>query len=574
MVSSARLTRRPQVASCDRSAFNSLKLVRVLLMAENWTTITESQFPWEREALEFIRAHFPVHEPYRAWANFEFIALDGSINEVDLLVFTSVGLFLIEIKSRPGLLSGDAGTWTWRTDGKIITCDNPIFAADLKAKKLKTLLQQQKITKRGVVVPYMDALVFCSDPSLQSTLTGTAASHVCLRDHKAGSNGEKARPGIIAAIKSRECEGLKSRVFGDFNTPTSRMISQALKLAGVRPSQRHRKVGDYQLDALIGEGRGYQDWSASHVLLQNSKRRIRIYNIRTNASPDELNTHERAARREAELLEGLQHPGVLKREGYTPHELGPALIFEYDPAAIRLDHYISQCGDTLSAADRCKLLRDIAEVVRYAHERQTFHRGLAPQSILVNPANPLSRVKIFNWQSGFRGQQDDISTSKLVSATSHLERLVDDAASAYIAPEALSNQETQGEKQDLFSLGAIAYYLFSGQPPAANGIELSEKLRDVAGLQISGVMSGAKDNLNTLIQWTTSPIVAERIDSANEFLDLLTHVESDFKTSEHDYVEDPNIAEPGDTFPENYIVLQRIGSGASSIAFFRLRTKR
>ena len=31
---------------------------------------------------------FPPHEPYRAWANFEFIADDGSINEVDLLLFT------------------------------------------------------------------------------------------------------------------------------------------------------------------------------------------------------------------------------------------------------------------------------------------------------------------------------------------------------------------------------------------------------------------------------------------------------------------------------------------------------
>ena len=68
----------------------------------NWTTIAESQFPWERDALEFVRQHFPSHEPYRAWSNFEFIADDGSINEVDLLIFTPQGFFLIEIKSRPG----------------------------------------------------------------------------------------------------------------------------------------------------------------------------------------------------------------------------------------------------------------------------------------------------------------------------------------------------------------------------------------------------------------------------------------------------------------------------------------
>ena len=72
--------------------------------------IAESSFPWEREALDFVRSQFPAHKPYRAWSNFEFIATDGSINFVDLLVFTPQGFFLIEIKSRPGRLFSDAGT--------------------------------------------------------------------------------------------------------------------------------------------------------------------------------------------------------------------------------------------------------------------------------------------------------------------------------------------------------------------------------------------------------------------------------------------------------------------------------
>jgi hypothetical protein len=50
----------------------------------NWVAVTESQYIWEREALAFVRDRFPNHEPYRAWSNFEFIADDGSINEVDL----------------------------------------------------------------------------------------------------------------------------------------------------------------------------------------------------------------------------------------------------------------------------------------------------------------------------------------------------------------------------------------------------------------------------------------------------------------------------------------------------------
>ena len=43
-----------------------------------WQAITDSEFPWERDALAFVRERLPDHDPYRAWSNFEFIADDGS----------------------------------------------------------------------------------------------------------------------------------------------------------------------------------------------------------------------------------------------------------------------------------------------------------------------------------------------------------------------------------------------------------------------------------------------------------------------------------------------------------------
>ena len=44
-----------------------------------------------------------------------------------------------------------------------------------------------------------------------------------------------------------------------------------------------------------------------------------------------------------------------------------------------------------------------------------------------------------------------------------------------MAPEALAERGSAGEQQDVFSLGALAYHLFSGQPPAENFYELTEK---------------------------------------------------------------------------------------------------
>lgn len=63
------------------------------MSTRNWHSINESNVAGERDALAFIRERFPDREPYRAWSNFEFIADDGSVNEVDTLLFTPQGFF-------------------------------------------------------------------------------------------------------------------------------------------------------------------------------------------------------------------------------------------------------------------------------------------------------------------------------------------------------------------------------------------------------------------------------------------------------------------------------------------------
>jgi len=63
-----------------------------------WNIITPSQYAWERRALDFIRLGLPDYDPYRAWTNFEFQTADGAIYEVDLLVLTKQGFWLIECK--------------------------------------------------------------------------------------------------------------------------------------------------------------------------------------------------------------------------------------------------------------------------------------------------------------------------------------------------------------------------------------------------------------------------------------------------------------------------------------------
>lgn len=58
---------------------------------------------------------------------------------------------------------------------------------------------------------------------------------------------------------------------------------------------------------------------------------------------------------------------------------------------------------------------------------------------------------------------------------------MEDPGRVYLAPESLSGGLMHGPHLDVFSLGAIAYHVFSGQAPADSAIELHEKLREGPG---------------------------------------------------------------------------------------------
>ena len=90
---------------------------------------------------------------------------------------------------------------------------------------------------------------------------------------------------------------------------------------------------------------------------------------------------------------------------YREAELGPALVFEHDPAALRLDRYLRQRLSGLALDQRLALIRQLGEAMAYAHGKRLYHRGLAPQSILVrDPDGERPRLQVTNWQVASRGE--------------------------------------------------------------------------------------------------------------------------------------------------------------------------
>jgi serine/threonine protein kinase len=527
-----------------------------------WTAVSQSTFEWEREALDFLRDRLPDHEPWRAWSNFEFIDDEGRVNEVDALVLTSVGLVLIEVKSRPGTLRGDAYSWTWTTEGRQVTTDNPLPLANRKAKRLASVLRrQQAIASRGGsrAAPWIEPLIFLSAVHQRPALDPGTEKRVVLR----GAPSSPSDAGVIGTLLHADELGL-----GRGNPPNPSAIRvwvQAIEQAGIRPPGRGRRVGDYELGQLLGEGENWQDFAARHAAT-GVNRRVRIYPYARAATPEARDRLARTAQREFRVLEGVEHAGIQRVLDYREAELGPALVFEHDPNAVRLDRYLGQKLVGLALSQRLGLIRQLGEAMAYAHGKRLFHRGLAPQSILVrDPESDLPRLQIMNWQVASRGEGTSVGAA-ITLGTMHVEDHLADRAKIYFAPEAATGGDEGAGRSDVFSLGAIAYHILTGRAPVANPLDLPGRLREGNGLLLSGAMNGAGRWLEEMVRASTAPIVRDRPRDGREFLDYLAEAEKEALPQEPTPAAtvDPAAAGPGDRLDHGLIVKRRLARGSSA----------
>lgn len=532
--------------------------------SSRWKSLGSTSFPWEAEALTFLRERLGDVDPNRVWCLFEFVTGEGTISEVDALVLTAKGFFLVEIKSRPGVLTGDVGTWTWKTpSGHKKSDDNPLILANRKAKRLADLLRAQR-AMRGYDLPFLQPVIFLSAPDIDVQLDPAARHHVYTRDLDA-REGRPARHGIVAALTQSSPEE-RSKQRRPIDIPVANAISRAIEQAGIRESRRLRRFGIYELEKVLLEGPGYQDWLARHPKLEKVHRRIRIYAVAPDTPTETRSMLQRAAKREFSVLQDLKHDGILPAHEYHEDDRGPGIVFSYDERFRRLDHFLRDQGDQLSLYDRLQILRDVGDTIRFAHEKKLIHRALSPLSVLIRAKDQGFETRIFNWQAAAK---DPASTTHATSSTFtvHVKELVEDLATLYLAPEVLRDASTRTEGVDVFSLGCIAFLLFANRPPAENLLQLRERLQREKGLLLSSTIDGAIPDLVELIRFSTNPDPGSRFASASEFLRHLDTVEEALTRPAAQRHENPVEAVAGEVFEGGYKIKARLGKGSSAIVF-------
>jgi serine/threonine protein kinase len=534
----------------------------------NWHEITASQFAWEREALDHVRGRFPKYAPYEAWSNFEFLDAGGRLYDVDLMLCGPKGVFVVEVKSWPGEVTGDDHTLVWSDpEGRTRQRDHPLRLTNLKSKALKSLLERTSAARAfHGRLPFFHAAVFLSDPQVRLRLDERGR----IGTYSRPTDDRSLRPGVpdlvTALVDVAPQEHAQLKAGRRVDRPMAAVLAEAMKQAGIRPSNRLRTVGGFRLGELLADGPGFQDFAGQHETVASRRRRVRIYAAPQNAGDPRREQLRRAARREHELLEGLHHQGILRPQDYVEHDLGPALVLDAEPDWPTLDQWLADHGERLSLHDRLDIIRQIADAVRYAHGHGLVHRALSPRAILIVPdVDEPQRIRIGDWRTGALTQADDPDGT--IAGTRNVEALADPLSAPFLAPEAASDPQADGVLLDVFSLGAIAHLVLAGHPAVERAEDLAAALRESDGLDLAAAIDGVGPELRQLVRWATAPTVSERMDSVDLFLMQLDEAEREASTqADAEQQPDPLAAKPGERLGERFVLERRLGTGSSAAA--------
>jgi len=508
----------------------------------------------------------PRAEPYRAWATFSFTG-PSRINECDLFIAVPAGLFLVELKGHPGHVVNNNDTWIFRQDGRpgTRTLRNPLHLIDLKSKELKGRLEwaarQLDISDR---IPRVEPAIFLSDPGLVAELDDVQRSRVYGRDETS-----EGLPWIWRDLLSRPPQREHQRLTPQF----SQLLSKLMTKIGIRASTAHLHFGDdWDLSAdVLDAGPTWEDRLALRTGLVREEGRVRIYLTEQQTGEAGRRSVERAARREYQVLQGIAHRGIAQPVQLGQHQGGPAILFRHAASDLRLDSYLDVHGERLTTETRMDMVRQLAEAVQYAHHRSLYHRALAARSVYVSAKEDGSRpvLRVVDWQTAAR-DFDTTGFSSIGNTTLPGEHIAT-TAEVYLAPE---HDAPYADPVDLdvFGLGALAYLIVTGQPPATKRNALIERLAADKGLHPYSVSDGVSESVDSLIFDATRTDVAHRLDSADVFVRCLDVAERESLPEPGVSTVDLLTATAGQPVDGDWVVKRVLGTGATARALLVSRT--
>lgn len=229
-------------------------------------------------------------------------------------------------------------------------------------------------------------------------------------------------------------------------------VAAASVIHGSRLSAfRARRFAQYELIREAGSGGMGKVYEARHVML---KRPCAIKVIQ----PERLNERNLAGfEREVRAASQLTHPNTIEVYDYGQTNTGLFFyVMELLPG-MNLWDMVQETGP-LPPGRALHFLIQICGALEEAHRSGLYHRDIKPGNIFAT-----ERGGIYDFAK--------LLDFGLVRVTQHEsdhqdeDRTMTAGTPAYMSPEQISSFDQVDGRSDIYSLGAVAYYLLAGRPP-------------------------------------------------------------------------------------------------------------
>ncbi len=241
--------------------------------------------------------------------------------------------------------------------------------------------------------------------------------------------------------------------------PLMLLVSGVMAVLGVDSIQSLRRrsfeahqFGQYRLRQRLGGGGMGEVYLAEHVLL---KRPCVVKLIR----PDRLEDPRTVARfeREVRTTAQLSHWNTIEIFDYGLTDDGVFYyVMEYLPG-LDLGALVREFGP-LPPERVIFLLRQVCDAIREAHDMGFIHRDLKPSNIFVAQRGGIfDVVKVLDF--GLVKPLSDVQDLSLTAEGSIT------GSPLYMSPEQAMGNEDLDARSDIYSLGAVAYFMLTGRPP-------------------------------------------------------------------------------------------------------------
>ena len=224
-----------------------------------------------------------------------------------------------------------------------------------------------------------------------------------------------------------------------------------------------KRLGQYSLEKKIGEGGMGIVYRASHAMLRRPTA-IKLLPP-DRAGEDNIRRFER----EVQLTARLSHPSTVA-------------VFDYGRTPTGLFCYAMEYLDGLNLEELVRssgpqepgrvihILQQVSSALTEAHDIGLIHRDIKPANIILCERGGVPDVaKVVDFGLVKAVLADDADATMMVTSQHMLT-----GTPMYMAPEAIKGEQFVDGRSDLYALGAVGYYLLTGEPlfPADTVVEV------------------------------------------------------------------------------------------------------